>query len=311
MKDLVKLIAATAVILIAGIFMVSEDPSKSDYIPAAPKSQEFDAYWYSGKAEISTYKLSMARYGDMHPGKSILVFVTEEFLIDAQVKKEHAGDSKSTSVLKLNKIDRFTTGIYDYSIMLSTFCPVDRVNYPYALKTTFSAQDWCGQSFMQLNRRGESYQALERSYFESEGDKMTVLEDAVLEDELWTQIRLEPKNLPVGKFEIYPSTQHVRLRHEALKAETVTGSLNLEVQDDSSERFIYSLKYESGRELKIRIQTVFPYRIFGWEEKVKSGFGADAKWLTTTARLDKTIKSSYWGENDPEDSELRKGLGLD
>ena len=311
MRHTFKLLIATAIILFVGIFMVPDDSSESDYIPAAPNSREFDAYWYSGKAEITTYNVSMARYGDMHPGKSVLVFVTEEFLIDEQVKKEHAGDSKSTSVLKLNKIDRFTTGIYDYSLMLSTFCPVDRVNFPYALKTTFSAQDWCGQSFMQLNRRGDGYQALVRSYFESEGDKMSVLEDAVLEDELWTQIRLEPKNLPVGKFEVYSSTQNLRLRHESLQPESATGSLNLEVMDDSSEQFIYSLKYESGRELKIRIQSVFPYRIFGWEEKVKSGFGANAKWLTTTARLDKTIKSSYWGEHNPEDSELRKGLGLD
>lgn len=311
MKDTFKILLGTAIILVTGICMVPAEISEPTANLTPQRSGEFDAYWYSGKAEISSYTVQMARYGDMHPGTSILIFVTEDFLVDKQVKKEHAGNEKSTSVLKMNKIDRFTTGIYDYSLMLSTFCPVDRVSYPFALKTTFSAQDWCGQSFMQVNRRGSGYQALLRSYFEAEGDKNPVLESAFLEDELWTLARLDPKSLPTGKFEIYPSSQQLRLRHDPMTAEQVTGRLSIEIRDDSSEQFIYTLLYKSGRELSIHLQTVFPYRIYGWDEKVKSGFEEGAKWLTTKARLDKTIKSSYWGENTPEHRELRKGLGLE
>lgn len=273
--------------------------------------KEFNAYWYAGKAEITSYNLEQARYGEIHPGKSVMVFVTEDFLVNEQVKKERVSDKEYTSVLKLNKLDKFNTGIYDYSIMLSSFTPVDRFQYPFSLKTAFSSQDWCGQSFMQVNRRGQGYQALVRSYFESEGDKNVILDDSFLEDEVWTVARLDPMALPQGEFSIIPSSQQFRLRHQVVDTEQVTAKMTLQVMDDSSEQYVYTMDFESGRQLKLFIQTVFPYRIYGWEEKVKSGFGQNAQWLTTNATMDKSIKSSYWGQNSLEDAKLRESLGLD
>lgn len=314
MKKKIFLIAlATSIVVLTGALMLPiEGTPAADTAPAATTSSaEFNAYWYDGKAEVSSYTVEMARYGDMHPGKSVLIFVTEDFLLDKQVKNEQGSGAPSTSVLKLNKIDRFTTGIYDYSIMLSAFMPVDQVTYPFCLKTSFSAQDWCGQSFMQVNRRGEGYQATLRSYFESEGDKNSILDDAVLEDALWSMARLNPKTLPIGKFDIIPSSQHQRLRHTPNILEKATGALTLERNADSSEQYIYTVTFASGRTLKFMLQTVFPYRLYGWEEKVKSGYGSQAQWLTTKASLDKTIKSPYWGLNSPENRELRKELGLD
>lgn len=308
LKTLAPLLLATCFIICAGA-MLSPDTQAMPEVEEQGKG--FDAYWNSGKAEITTYDVQMARYGDMHPGKTVMVYVTEPFLVEKQVKKENAGNGISTQVLKLNKIDRFTTGIYDYSLMLSTFSPIDRVSYPFCLKSTFSAQDWCGQTFMQLNRRGKGYQAQLRSYFESEGDKSKILESVILEDELWTLARLDPRTLPIGDLEILPSSQQLRLRHEPIRAESAKASLNLEMNADQTERYVYTVTYDSGRSLSMRIQSVFPYQIYSWEEKVKSGFGPGAKWLTTKATLDKTIKSSYWGENSPADTVKRAGLGLD
>jgi len=62
--------------------------------------------------------------------------------------------------------------------------------------------------------------------------------------------------------------------------------------------------------LKIKFQTAFPHQILGWEETGKSGFGDNAKTLTTTATLIKTIKSAYWSKNHNSDAGLRKTLGL-
>ena len=270
------------------------------------QTKEFNAYWYAGQAEVSTYNLSYARYGEVREGKSIMVFVTEDILLEEQVKKERASDKAATSVLKLNKIDRFTTGIYDYSLMLSTFTPVDQLVYPYTLKTAFSSQDWCGQSFMQLNRRGMGYQAIIRSYFENEGDKASIVDDVVLEDALWTLARLAPHSLPTGDFDILPSSASLRLLHEPLTPVTAKGSLNLQISADEKEQFVYKVIFEDGRELTMFLQTVFPFRIYGWEEKVQ-GRG---EWLTTKATLDKSIKSSYWGENSTEFDGKRDELDL-
>ncbi|NNC84253.1 MAG: hypothetical protein HKN79_11815 [Flavobacteriales bacterium] len=303
-------VLAIFTISLLGFCLAPEADKGTEELSTPNSRKEFNAYWYAGKAEITTYDLEQARYGEIHPGKSVMVFVTEDFLINEQVKKEQVSDKPATSVIKLNKIDRFTTGIYDYSTMLSTFTPVDRYSYPFSLKTTFSSQDWCGQSFMQVNRRGEGYQALVRSYFEAEGDKNVILDSSLLEDEIWTLARLDPMALPQGDITIIPSSQQFRLRHQPLAPVEAEAKMTLQVRDDSSEQYIYTVDFESGRQLKIFMQSVFPYRIYGWEEKVKSGFGTEAQWLTTKATMDKSIKSSYWGQNNKADAELRESLGL-
>src|SRR5690606_23926934 len=86
-------------------------------------SQEFKDYWFGGKAEITSYELEQARYGEMRQGKSVLIFVTEPFLAKEQVKAdEHHVDN--VTVLKLNSTKNFITGIYPYSIMSSCFYPI-------------------------------------------------------------------------------------------------------------------------------------------------------------------------------------------
>ena len=63
---------------------------------------DFNDYWYAGKAEITRYELQQARYGELRKGDAVLIFVTEDFLTDKQVKYEFGDSGKATSVLKLN-----------------------------------------------------------------------------------------------------------------------------------------------------------------------------------------------------------------
>jgi hypothetical protein len=277
---------------------VGEEPVSTD---------EFNAYWYSGQAEITTYTLEQARYGGTHPGKSILVFVTEDFNTDKQVKRELTTGDSYTSVLKLNKIDRFITGIYDYSLMLSTFTPIRSDDHPHCLKTTLTAQDWCGQSTMQLNKQDIGYRAQIRSYFEMEGDMDVDLGEAVLEDEIWTHARLNPTALPQGDFDLIPSSAHLRLRHQAVEVVKAKGRLVIEAMSDASERYVYKVDFPDGRHWELYIQSVFPYRIQGWEMQVPKG----DQILTTRAEADRSIKSAYWGQNEPNARVLRERLGLD
>ena len=79
-------------------------------------SQAFKDYWYQGKAEITSYKLEQARYGEMRDGNAVLIYVTEDFLPEVQVKADRQ-NAKNIPVLKLNSTKNFNTGIYPYSIM--------------------------------------------------------------------------------------------------------------------------------------------------------------------------------------------------
>ncbi len=147
-------------------------------------TDEFGDYWYQGEAELTSYKLEQARYGEIHEGEAVLIFVTEDFSKRKQVKLDNpagAPDDK-VSVLKLNLTKKFITGIYPYSMMSSVFTPVQRQSYPQTLKVTTSSQEWCGHTFTQLNLQKRKYALELRSYFESEGDQSLELDGLILED---------------------------------------------------------------------------------------------------------------------------------
>ena len=81
--------------------------------------QVFSDYWYKGQAEISSYELSQSRYGGVHDGKTVLVFVAEDFSNSKHVKLDEPYKHKSDAVriLKLNTSKEFITGIYKYTMM--------------------------------------------------------------------------------------------------------------------------------------------------------------------------------------------------
>lgn len=261
---------------------------------AQPLSQEFKDYWYAGEAEISSYKLEQARYGEMREGTAVLIYVTEDFLPGIQVKADNQSDT-NVPVLKLNATKNFNTGIYPYSIMQSTFYPV--ANNQHALKVSSSMQEWCGHVYAQLNNK-EKFNIMSHSYFQGEADESFKLNKAILENELWTQLRIDPKSLPTGTISVIPSFEFTRMKHIDIKPYASEASLT-----ENS----YSLKYKDlDRSLVINFNPKFPYDILSWEETFKSG----ATILTTKATKLKTIKSPYWQKNSNKFEALRDTLKL-
>lgn len=262
------------------------------------QSQNFKDYWFAGEAEITSYKLEQARYGEMREGHAVMVFVTEPFLKKEQVKANKDNPS-NIPVLKLNATKRFNTGVYPYSIMQSTFYPIS--NNQHAVKVSCSVQEWCGQVYTQLNNQ-EQFDITSHSYFEGEADQDFSLEKGVLENELWTQLRIDPKSLPTGEFKIIPSLEYTRLKHKQIKSYNASA----ELQEGS-----YTLTYSDlDRILKIDFNPNFPFDIIGWEDTYKSGFGKNAEEMTTKATKLKSIKSAYWSKNSNKDEVLRETLQL-
>ncbi|WP_430468522.1 septum formation inhibitor Maf [Winogradskyella ouciana] len=266
--------------------------------PETKLSNEFKDYWYNGEAEITSYKLEQARYGELREGTAVMVFVTEDFLPEQQVKADNYNES-NIPVLKLNATKNFNTGIYPYSIMQSTFYPV--ANNQHAIKVTASVQEWCGQVYAQLNNR-DDFEIMSHSYFQGEADQNFNIEKNWTENELWTKLRIDPQSLPTGELKIVPSLEFTRLRHQPIKAYNAIASL-----DDG----MYTLSYpELNRALKINFNNEFPFDILGWEETSESGFGASTKTLTTKATKLSSIKSAYWNKNNNADESLREKLKL-
>lgn len=265
-------------------------------------SEEFKKFWFKGEAEVASFDLQQSRYGDIHQGHAVMIFVAEDFSLSKQVKLDYpqgAGSDKA-SVMKLNMVKKFNTGIYPYSMMLSAFTPIERGYQPHSLKTSSSIQEWCGHVYTQMNLMEDAYSLKEYSYFEFEGDSEREVEISLLEDEIWNLIRLDPALLPVGTQSIIPGAFDSRLRHKRINP--VRADLKLSEANAEGLRE-YSISYSSGRTLAISFDAAFPHRIMGWKETLPSGQQTIAS--RKTGRM-----IDYWTRNDPGDSYLRDELSL-
>jgi hypothetical protein len=273
-----------------------------------PDSTHFGDYWFAGLAELDRYELRQSRYGELHDGNAVLVFVTEDFLPGRQVKTDSSDREASGAwpVMKMNLTKSFTTGIYPYSVMTSVFTPLDQAVHPKTLKATTTVQEWCGQQFTQINLRDERYQVRSFSYFESQGDQESDVGQAVLEDGIWTRIRIDPTSLPVGEFRMVPGGEHRRMRHRSATPQPVQARLG-EVVDGTRTYRIHYL--QTDRVLEIEFEAQIPHRIEGWRETDHVG-GNDSPLLTTTARRTHTVRSDYWNHRGRDDLPLRRKLGL-
>lgn len=271
---------------------------------AARTHRTFERYWYQGLAELGRYELQQSRYGEIHEGEAVLIFVTEDFLTGPQVKHEFGERDDAVPILKLNAYRRFFTGIYPYTVMTSVFSPVDGAP---TLKRTSSMQEWCGNAFTQLNRTDGGYRAELRSYFQGEGDRNEILGDALLEEELFTRIRRDPDSLPTGSIDVIPAAHHLRMTHREIDVYAAEASLRWSEAADSRDEPVgeYTLTYpDLDRTLSITFEQAFPHRILAWEERDDGGRAVTRAELTHAVLLD------YWNHNGAADGAWREALGL-
>ncbi|NQX93037.1 MAG: septum formation inhibitor Maf [Flavobacteriales bacterium] len=269
--------------------------------PIEQKDWDFNSYWSQGKAEITTYELTQARYGELREGTAVTVFVTEPWNANAAVKSDSRGDFQ---VMKLNLTKKFLTGIYPYSMMTSAFTSVENQDIQ---KITTTSQEWCGHTFTQVNSENDEYQLKQFSYFESEGDDEAQLSaNGHLEDEVWNLIRLNPEALPQGEIMMLPPTMYLRMSHQDLQY--YKANALLEIGDKVSR---YILEYPGlRRTISIRFNTAYPHTIESWKESYPDGYG-QPKILTTEAKLKNREMLDYWNLNKNSDLFWREELGLD
>ncbi len=273
------------------------EPSLEKSSKSLVLSEDFKSYWYDGTAEVNSYDLEFYRYGEKRTGKAMLIFVTEDFLEDVQVKS-NAKTENSQSVMKLNSTKTFTTGIYPYSIMQSAFFPLE--NNTHVTKITTSIQEWCGQVYTQLNNRSQ-FEITSHSYFEGEGDFKTQLKKTLTENDLWIRLRIDPKAIPTGNLLILPDFSYLRLQHKEFASQKAQLS-------QSEDEFIETLlNYkELNRSLKIYQEKKPPFSILKWEEIQVTGNDT----LISKASKLKTLKTKYWRKNSNKHLHLRDSLSL-
>jgi hypothetical protein len=265
----------------------------------------FSEQWYDSKAEINVYKLSQARYGELrNGGQAILIFVTEDFIPDRQVKYEF-GEDKKITVLKLNQIKRFVTGIYDYSMMSSVFLPLQE-DGP-SIKTTHSSQDWCGHTWLQFNSQNNEYIYKGFSYFQAEADQEIRMKKVYTENDIALIYRINPSYDFSTIKEMIPSPDYLRMKHQTVAAYPVE-IIGKDLIDSSMSK-------DSLREIRIHFTSLARYvsyffeknnefRLMGWTDQYQDS-PKNKEMIESKAVLTKSMRTPYWSQNTLADSLLR------
>lgn len=287
-------------------------------VPAPSKlfGAEFWKQWGDGQGELSGYDLTIPRYGELRRGVAVTVFVTEPFSASRRVKvdKHDPADPDQFPVLKLNLMEDFQTGMYDYNTMSSAFValkPVAGLRDGTPAKVSYSSQEWCGQVFHQLAFGPSSIREVLHSYFESEGERDATLdarEDGVSEDVLpfWARQMARPELAPgeSRKVPFLGSLQHARLGHKRLAWTEATLTREASQRDIAvpSGRFeveVWTASVKEGPTLTYLVEKGPPHRIVRWE----SSDGERAELLAA-----KRLK--YWALNSEKGEAALKELGL-
>lgn len=279
--------------------------------PTASTPPGFWEHWGDGRAEVDTYRLTTPRYGQAREGRAVLVFVTEDFTDGARVKSD-GGHTDEYPVLKLNEMRHFQTGIYDYSVMTSTFVRIDgRAPIGQPVKVSFSSQEWCGHVWAQLLSRDNGLDLSSHSYFDGEADQQTrlpLLREGVLFDALPILVRgLVGEWPPAGtdlRVPVLPTLMWSRFAHKPLEwtqtrltRETTTAEVT--VPAGTFEVYEVRSVLVSNLVTTWQIEAAAPHRIIRWT----SSEGEVAE-LVASERL------PYWKMNHEGDEAGLARLGL-
>jgi hypothetical protein len=277
----------------------------------------FWSHWGDGKAELSGYELTMPRYGQPRQGTAVAIFVTEDFSEELRVKADpgqHEG-SRVYPVLKLNLVEDFATGLYDYNLMTSAFVALAaHAGRPAGStsKISFSSQEWCGHVYQQMLFHKDRVELTAHSYFDGEADRKetlrlggpTLAEDALL---IWARGLAWPQVGPGDSAHVamLRSAKRMRLLHR--DAETVEVALErsaeiVRVRAAGAEHDARLAQVRSaGGELLAQfwVETAPPQRILRWE--LASG---------ESAELIRSVRLPYWQLNGPGGERQLELLGL-
>jgi hypothetical protein len=302
-----------------GLFLMQSLPAGA----AAPDAawpvtfgKPFWKHWSDGRAELASYDLSIPRDGQSRKGLAVTIVIPETFSNKWRVKADPGKHPPSDEfpVLKLNLVQDFPTGIYDYNLMTSVFITMARVNGRPAgspTKISFSAQEWCGHVWRQLLFDADGVREISHSYFDGEGDETGrgeyprggVSEDALL---LWARGWAGPRVMPGAKVEVplFDSLRLARFRHEppGWRKATLshsTKSMEVTVPAGTFETDVFKAAVEGGRRWTFYAEEGGARRLVKWE----TSDGEEAQ-LVAVERL------KYWEMSANTFSAALEGLGL-
>jgi hypothetical protein len=283
---------------------------------AVTYGDRFWAHWGDGRAEIATYDLTVSRYGQPRSGLAVAIFVTETFSNALRVKADPGKHPASDEipVLKLNLVEDFPTGIYDYNVMSSSFVALAPLNLRPAgspVKVSFSSQEWCGHVWQQMLFDAHAVRLTAHSYFDGEADLQDTLEfpaDGVAEDALmlWARglawpalLPGESREVPLLRSALVSRFAHVPAVWQRAKLARSGTAQQIGVPAGTFTVEVWTASVENERAWAFYVEQAAPHRIVQWER-------SDGQ----SAALVKAERLKYWEMNGPSYLSALGQLGL-
>jgi hypothetical protein len=294
-------------------------------VPAAAASTAMgapelgDAFWKrwgDGRAELAGYDLTFPRYGHPRSGVAVTIFVTETFSNSLRVKSDPGKHPAADEfpVMKLNLVEDFATGIYDYNLMTSAFVALSAVNglpAGSATKVSFSSQEWCGNVYAQVLFDASSARLTAHSYFDGEADQERTLDvpAGTLDEDalpLWARGFAAPV-LATGESRtvmLLGSLRSARLAHRPLDVVRATltraaGATRVTVPAGTFAVERRTVALAGGVSWTFDVEAAEPHRIVRWE-------CSDGE----LAQLLASDRLQYWMMHDPGGEAALAKLGL-
>ncbi|MFG0248239.1 MAG: hypothetical protein ACF8OB_05075 [Phycisphaeraceae bacterium JB051] len=305
-KSLLMLIITTLAVAACDAQTISPSPNFGN---------DFWKQWGDGKAEMAGYDIIYPRYGQLRKGTGVTIFVTEDFSDTLRVKADPGKHPKADvyPVIKLNLIEDFPTGLYDYSLMTSVFVRADNSEKGgLPVKASFSAQEWCGHAYAQLLFDKSSIRLTSHSYFDGEADqnyKLNMPSNAMSQDTLlhWARGLANPVLKPGQsvKVNMLMSMAHSRLRHQPLAFTQATLTftdkpVEVTVPAGSLSCDQLTCTLADGEKWTFHVDRNSPYRpIVQWESSAGH-----------KGQLIKSKRLPYWRLHDNGDESILSELGL-
>ncbi len=268
-------------------------------------------HWGDGRAELSGYRFQIPRYGELRHGEAVAVFVTETFTEASRVKSD-GGHDDEFSVLKLNLVQDFQTGIYDYNVLTSTFMPLDpRRPAGQPTKITLGVQEWCGAAHEQLVAGAGTVAWTSHSYFDGEADRereLALPTAGISADAMPILVRgLTGELLKPGAEATIPWLPRLldgRLTHTEPTWTRATlrrsGEVApIRVPEGTHDAWIWTAEVVGGATWTWQVEADPPHRLLRW----RSSEGEEGELLGT-------IRDSYWEHHREGDEAMRAKLGL-
>jgi hypothetical protein len=241
----------------ATIFQQEPKPKVETVVPINQETNKiFTNYWKNGKIESTKYDL---KEDSISVGEGSLSFSIDYV--------EGVNKSDSIQVLRADFAGKIHKENYDYSAMTSTYLPLNLTLRPHAMKVINSVQEPIDNSFLELSQIPKSYKIVSKNTFNEKTKEYYILERKNLEDELWTKIRMNPNDLPIGDIEIIPSFAYWQSARKSPDVYEAKSELKNYVGTEFTGKKlkIYSLNYpDLKRNLSIIFKSDFPFEIVGW-----------------------------------------------